>query len=260
MTPEEFYKSVVIDRQATASNFEQRDLIIEYINSLNQKEVWVPTASYPNDYLISNLGNLYSNHYKTIMSPKIAQDGYLRIRQKRTSGEIRLIVIYRELCKTFLGKRPIGYEVTHYPDPNKLNNNLSNLCYRSHVQNCYDKGEDMNNDNVKLTRDDVVDIKDMLISGFSIEYLSELYDVTYQTIYKIRINKSWNEIGPDVSSMQLNGVRRKNLTITDKEYIKGLRHNGVSVAMIAARYNLKDHKSIYNILKDAMVVPNLSAV
>ena len=89
------------------------------------------------DYEISNLGNIrrkLNNGNFKIINGSIQNRGY-RYFQLIRDGK-RINHFYHHLvAKHFIGERPDKYDIDHI-DRNKLNNNVNNLRYISHKENC----------------------------------------------------------------------------------------------------------------------------
>jgi hypothetical protein len=97
---------------------------------IQAKEIWkdIPGTSYS----VSNYGNVFSKKRKKILKQSFLS-GYpsVCINQKRK-------LVHRVVLEFFIGKCPDGMEACHN-DGNKLNNNLSNLRWDTHRNNCLDK-------------------------------------------------------------------------------------------------------------------------
>ncbi|MGV8917819.1 MAG: NUMOD4 domain-containing protein [Pseudomonas sp.] len=119
----------------------------------------------------------------------------LTIQGKHKNFEAHKLVAY-----AFLGHpTPEANEVAHgVGDP--TNNHLSNLSWKSHLENELDKiahgtlpvGE--RNGGAKLTADAVMKIRAMRLTGLSLTTLAREFGVAFQTISKIVNRQSWSHI------------------------------------------------------------------
>jgi hypothetical protein len=177
-------------------------------------EVWVPAVGFEDSSEVSNFGNvrtidrliIRSNGRKCFykgqdLKPMI-RSGYPSvtlpdpISRKRTSQTIHAMV-----ALAFIGVRPQGYCINHI-DGNKLNNCVENLEYCTYSENkihAYKNG--LHNSNLgenhhsaKLTRNDVVIIRDRLAKGDSPEKIASNYGVKGSTIRNINRFRTWNHI------------------------------------------------------------------
>ena len=89
------------------------------------------------DYEISNFGNLRrklnNGEYKNIKG-SIMNKGYRYIQLIR-NGKRKNLLFHHLVACIFIGERPEKFDIDHI-DRNKLNNNVLNLRYISHKDNC----------------------------------------------------------------------------------------------------------------------------
>lgn len=101
------------------------------------KEIWKNIIE-DNNYMISNLGNVYSKRNKIILKPYKTRKGYLRI---MLSNKKRYL-IHRLVAQAFIPNPENAPQVNHI-DGNKQNNSVYNLewCTQSeNMQHCLKTG------------------------------------------------------------------------------------------------------------------------
>lgn len=91
------------------------------------------------DYEISNFGNfrrkMNNGTYKIIGGSILnCGKGYKYFQMKR-DGKRKNILFHHLVAKCFIGERPDKYDIDHI-DRNSLNNNVNNLRYVTHKENC----------------------------------------------------------------------------------------------------------------------------
>lgn len=103
---------------------------------LLDNHVWI--EGYENLYSIDKLGNVYS--YRCHRFKKLQEDfnGYLYV-NLNLDYEKNSTKIHSLLLETFISPRPYGMVARHYPDSNKKNNSLDNLCWGTCAQNTHDR-------------------------------------------------------------------------------------------------------------------------
>jgi hypothetical protein len=140
-------------------------------------EVWKFVGTENEDYSVSNLGRIRSNHRvirknngvsqpirERILKTHINPNGYYTYRAGRT---LKTTTVHSVVIAAFVGSRPEGSQINH-KDGNKTNNHLDNLEYCSPAENIQHafatglikpvglSGED--NNQAKLTESQVRDI------------------------------------------------------------------------------------------------------
>jgi len=120
-------------------------------HSINQKEVWKDVVGYESLYRVSNLGRVKSLNRITkrkdgILCPyygKVLKFGTMSKGYKTVglckSGRVKTHLVHCLVLEAFVGARPIGHEVRHFPDKNKSNNKLTNIQWGTHRQNQLDR-------------------------------------------------------------------------------------------------------------------------
>jgi hypothetical protein len=109
--------------------------------------------------------------------------------------------VHSLVALSFIGDRPQGYLINHI-DGNKENNCVWNLEYCTPSENAthaysnglisFNTGE--NHRLSKLTRENVLKIREDLDQGVLCHQLAKEYKVTWATIYNIKTRKNWKYI------------------------------------------------------------------
>lgn len=131
-----------------------------------------------------------------------------RLNGRRVRGYIQ-ITLYKNgiphfkyahviVLETFVGPRPDGMEVRHFPDNNRANNTLSNLSWGSPKENGLDKishgtscrGE--NSGKSKLTEKDVLYARELFKKGYTIKEVSNIIGVSKSCISEMKRGATWS--------------------------------------------------------------------
>jgi hypothetical protein len=96
-----------------------------------------------NNYLIDPYGNIYSKNINGILKPFPNKDGYLQV-DLSNDGESKRYLIHRLVAEHYIDNPENLPEVDH-EDRIKSNNDISNLSWMTHLQNCQNKGIYKNN-------------------------------------------------------------------------------------------------------------------
>ena len=131
----------------------------------------------------SGLSVFYSGK---ILKPWMSTTGYKMVGIRLNGQKIKKSV-HSLVCLTFIGDRPPNADIRHL-DGNPLNNNLSNLCYGTRVENIQDtiKHGRMDNFN-KLDKQKVLEICKLGFSDIKSYEVAKQYGVSRGTIVDI-----WN--------------------------------------------------------------------
>lgn len=123
------------------------------------------------------------NHYRLVG---------LTVNKRRITRYVHDLVL-----RAFMGPRPIGMQACHNPDPNPLNNAITNLRWDTPSGNNQDKvhhgtrqsGE--NNPRAKLRADQVIEIRHLTQNGASFRDVAAKFNVTSTLIRLIVQRKCW---------------------------------------------------------------------
>lgn len=97
--------------------------------------VWKPVPGYEGFYEVSNSGKIRSVYrYKKILKPMISNTGYERVDLFKNKVR-KQFSVHRLVAMAFI-KIEDGKPFVNHKDENKLNNNVDNLEWISHVENC----------------------------------------------------------------------------------------------------------------------------
>ena len=161
---------------------------------------WKDDVDYPEYYLVSDDGQIYSKRRKKLLSQQRCKKGYMKISTSLNTVKIHEKV-HRMVAKSFI-PNPDNKPFINHKDGNKANNHVSNLewCTSSeNIRHAYDtslkkpmKGED--NPASKLTWEIVDFIRNNYKprdKEFGGRPLSRKYGVDSSLIKRIIDNKAW---------------------------------------------------------------------
>lgn len=182
------------------------------------EEIWKSVVGFGR-YEISNWGRIRSLRYRKtnnvkVLKPTIASK-FDRGRARKGYYQVALIMddkipgtkvmkkIHHLVTEAFIGPRLKDYEVNH-KDGNTLNNNVENLEYVTHQENClhanknglrkYTAGDKHHNH--KLTQEQVNEIRERKKIGgtrYGIIELANKFNVSTSLISHIANNKQWKQ-------------------------------------------------------------------
>ena len=118
-------------------------------------ERWRPVVGWENFYEVSNEGRVRSCHrwipgvnrdgtarisrFKSrVLKGTKDRDGYLKVNLRNGLGGVKTRMIHCLVAEAFLGTRPKGQVICHFPD-SSWNNSASNLRYDTYSENERDK-------------------------------------------------------------------------------------------------------------------------
>lgn len=133
-----------------------------------------------------------------ILKRKWHEFGYPRY-DLRQDGKAHGIEAHRLVAAAFLGPRPAGTEVAH-ADGDPKNCHYTNLRYKTHCENESDKrrhgtiasGE--RNGGAKLTAEKVIEIRQRLDRGETLEAVGNAFGIAFQTVSKIKNRERWAHV------------------------------------------------------------------
>lgn len=88
-------------------------------------EEWRQIRGFPN-YLVSNLGNVYSKRFKRVLKPALKKSGYMYVALSDVSKTIKHLRVHRLVAEAFIPNPDNLPEVNH-KDEDKINNRVNNL-------------------------------------------------------------------------------------------------------------------------------------
>ena len=156
------------------------------------------------EYRVLRNGAVISLASGKVLEQRLTPDGYASF----TAGKNDCRSTYcthRIVGKLFLEKpndaNEVEYEVNHL-DTNRVNACVENLEYTTHKENVaysyklgHYKGQpNEENPNAKLTREDVIEIKQLLAKGTSVAEIARKYQRGWQTINHIKQGNTWTDV------------------------------------------------------------------
>lgn len=134
------------------------------------KEVWKDVVEYPEHFMISNHGRVWSKRTHKILKPVLSATGYPMINTRFGGRKGKAVSkrVHRWVCEAFLDN-PEQKPFVNHKDGVKTNNHVENLEWCTAKENsqhavetglaCMDRDKGWNNIQAKLTEDDVVYIR-----------------------------------------------------------------------------------------------------
>jgi hypothetical protein len=134
------------------------------------------------------------------LCPTILKSGYLLVGVADQSGHRRTRLVHQLVTLAWLGRRPAGKEVRHFPDPDKSNNSVPNLRYGTRQENHedsraldrYSKGSDRWKAILKET--DIPEIRRLLAAGVKQKEIGRRFGVGRQAIGDIKSGRNWGHV------------------------------------------------------------------
>ena len=163
-------------------------------------EEWRVIKDYP-DYLVSNLGRIYSIQSIRLLKPQRHDQGYLGIDLCR-NGKFKKHFIHRLVLESFVDKCPEGRECNHR-NGTKADNRLENLEWVTPLENkkharengLYRPRRGETNGQSKLREADVIKIRKLYREGKHLQReLGKIFGVDRITINDVIHNRTWKHI------------------------------------------------------------------
>lgn len=154
---------------------------------------WKKVVGHP-DYLVSNMGRVWSKKSNKLMKLVKNKRGYLQV---NLSG--KTLYIHRIVAEAFLANPEMKPQV-HHIDHNPSNNDVLNLMWVTDAENkkyCHENGGYTGESarNVKLTEKDVLLMRHHYESeNYSIKSLAYMFDVKYSTARKAIKGINWSHL------------------------------------------------------------------
>lgn len=171
-------------------------------------EEWRDIPGFEGTYQASNLGNIrrISSSYTYVkngkplnrkkqgqlLKPKYKKHGYAFVALGVGKTKPVYKHIHRLVAAAFLGDNP-NLQVNH-KDQNKTNNRLNNLEWVTCQENRIHSIKLQNHNTVKLTVDDVLNIRKELNQGIKPTTLAKKYKVHVSGIYNIKRRDTWSYV------------------------------------------------------------------
>lgn len=96
-------------------------------------DYWKPIKDYPH-LLISRTGKVWTTTYNRELHPHLTNRGYLRVNLSKDKA-VKRVHVHRLVAEAFI-PNPGNLPAVDHIDGNKLNNNVENLQWISHSDNC----------------------------------------------------------------------------------------------------------------------------
>ena len=180
-----------------------------------KKEIRVEVKDFPN-YLISNLGKIYSKETGKEKESRLNKAGYKRIKLWNGGGNNKTFHISKLVSQHFIGNIPDGYVVDHI-NCNPLDNYSTNLQIITTKENSqrahkFSRGLTLNTSTGKGA-------SDVSLVGY-IKYLHQVESLNGDNIIA-KVYKKFNKvINRSYVSRIVNNNRNKNITISQLEVIR----------------------------------------
>jgi hypothetical protein len=157
-------------------------------------------------YWISDEGRVYTDNGSTLLKEIPHHKGYVKVDLGLKDGTRKRFFVHRLVMLCF---NPIDnyseLQVNHI-NGNKSDNSLNNLewCTASeNIKHAFSNGLFPRRNGEKnsyhiLTEDQVLEIIDMLLDGFSLKYIADKYGVSKSTIGAIKYKRNWSYLTKNI--------------------------------------------------------------
>jgi hypothetical protein len=166
------------------------------------QEIWKPVKGYEGIYEVSNFGNVKNN--VKVLSLRVNR-GYQYITLYK-DGKTSSKAVHRLVAIAFIPNAKSKPEVNHI-DGDKLNNHINNLEWCTPSENAIHayatglkkprKASGELNENAKLTRKEVIEIRNRYVKGCKVNGTTALardYGISKSQACRIVTNKMWKEV------------------------------------------------------------------
>lgn len=219
---------------------------LQFTDEEIQQEQWrpVPIAGYCDVYEVSSLGRVRrlvtdcQNKAKAgdFIKPSYPGLGIYQQYAMCMNRKYERWLAHRLVLMAFAGEPPTPKHHAAHLDGNPRNNRLSNLCWKTAKENDLDKDRHGTRQNgvkhgmVKLTEEQVMEIRRLRTEGVSGVELAKKYNVTTTAISTIATGKSWSHL-PGFGYVRKNPGLRVDMALF--EQAKQLAKAGISAERIA---------------------------
>ena len=155
-----------------------------------------------NDYYVTDEGDVYSYKYtvRRKLKPRANTRGYLYVNLCK-KGKYKSKSLHRLVAEAFLNNENELPQVNHI-DGNKLNNNITNLEWcsaSSNIKHAFETGLNTprvgsQHHDTHLSENDVLTIRQLLVTGNSRMYIANKYKVSVSSIKNIALGYTWKHI------------------------------------------------------------------
>jgi len=168
------------------------------VDSTTPEEIWKPVVDFEQLYSVSNLGKVRRDakgqgaRVGIILKPRTlkSSDHHRRLPYRRVLLCEKEFYVHVLVARAFLGEPPSEHEVNH--KLRVLNGDaLSNLEYLHYIKN---RGQPGSKRNVKLTKEQVIEIRMLSKQGKSVRNLAKQFGVVYSHISSINRRVTWKDV------------------------------------------------------------------
>ncbi len=140
-----------------------------------------------------------SRKYK-MLKPVLKKNGRYQVALRR-DGKTCWRDVHRLVLEAFIGPCPPGLEACHEDDVHS-HNNLSNLRWDTHVNNCLERSQNgihvgEAHPNSKLNNESIKRLWKLRENGYSCRAISRELNVSSGTVYQVLCGKTWRSIGEE---------------------------------------------------------------
>lgn len=171
------------------------------------EEIWKDIPGFEGRYQASSLGRIRSLTFsKKVLSrwgtyrDVIFKGKILNTNHKNSNGYTNLKLgagksydVHRLVAMTFV-PNPLNLSEVNHIDFNKINNIITNLEWVSRGTNLHHNIKNGRHNTVKLTPEQVIEIRSRLQTGENMTTLAKEFNICYQNIKQIKKNKIWKFI------------------------------------------------------------------